>query len=265
LRQPFAIGAGLVAVWLAPALLVVAAGFAIPWVVNGPAATGLLVGLALVAAMPVANSSVGWTQNSDGNLALALALVVLSISLSPLLTPALLSTFGMSLSPQEQNYCEALVNQFSGLFFIVWVVLPTVMGFAFRYLVGAARITRASSGFTVASAAALLMLNYINSALALPKLRDSPATLLLVTATLAGALSLVGLLLGWGIAAMLRLPATTRTALLFGLSMKHTGLALILAGAVLANQPLAILIIVLATFFQHLLAGVAQWILEHRA
>jgi BASS family bile acid:Na+ symporter len=262
LRQPLAMGAGLVAVWLGPALLVVAAGFVIPWAVNGPAATGLLVGLALVAAMPVANSSVGWTQNSDGNLALGLALVVLSISLSPLVTPALLSAFGMSLSPQEQNYCEALVNRFSGLFFIVWVVLPTVTGFACRYLVGAERIARATSGFTLASAAALLVLNYINSALALPKLRDSPASLLLITATLAAALSIVGLVFGWGIARMLKLPVATRSALLFGLSMKHTGLALILAGAVLANQPLAILIIVLATFFQHLLAGIVQWLLE---
>jgi predicted Na+-dependent transporter len=51
----------------------------------------------------------------------------------------------------------------------------------------------------------------------------------------------------------------TRTALMFGLSMKHTGLALILAGAVLANQPLAIFVIVLATLTQHLLAGIVQW------
>jgi predicted Na+-dependent transporter len=51
----------------------------------------------------------------------------------------------------------------------------------------------------------------------------------------------------------------TRSALMFGLSMKHTGLALILAGAVLANQPLAILMIVLATLVQHLLAGIVQW------
>ena len=46
---------------------------------------------------------------------------------------------------------------------------------------------------------------------------------------------------------------------MFGLSMKHTGLALILAGAVLADQPLAILMIVLATLMQHLLAGLVQW------
>ncbi len=55
-----------------------------------------------------------------------------------------------------------------------------------------------------------------------------------------------------------------RSCLLFGLSMKHTGLALILAGAVLEDQPLAILLIVLATLEQHLVAAVVQWWLGAR-
>ena len=46
----------------------VAAGWVVPWAIDGQATAGLLVGLALVATMPVANSSVGWTQNADGNL-----------------------------------------------------------------------------------------------------------------------------------------------------------------------------------------------------
>ena len=82
-----AVGLSLVAVWLGPALLVVVAGWIVPWAVDGEATAGLLVGLALVAAMPVANSSVGWTQSAGGNLALGLALVVVSISLSPWVTP----------------------------------------------------------------------------------------------------------------------------------------------------------------------------------
>ena len=73
----------------------------------------------------------------------------------------------------------------------------------------------------------------------------------------------MGLAIGWALARALRLPADTRSALLFGLSTKHTGLALVLAGSVLAEQPLAILLIVLATLIQHLLAGVVQWILLH--
>jgi predicted Na+-dependent transporter len=109
------------------------------------------------------------------------------------------------------------------------------------------------------------VLNYINSALALPELVDSHATVLVITAVLAAGLSVVGLLLAWIIARLLKVSTPTRGSLLFGLSMKHTGLALILAGAVLANQPLAILIIVLATFLQHLLAGVVHWALERHA
>jgi predicted Na+-dependent transporter len=68
--------------------------------------------------------------------------------------------------------------------------------------------------------------------------------------------------LGWILAWLVRVKPMTRAALMFGLSMKHTGLALILAGAVLADQPMAILIIVLATLVQHLLAGVTQWWLQ---
>jgi BASS family bile acid:Na+ symporter len=265
LQQPGLLCLALAAVWLGPALLVVAAGSVVTWLVSGQATTGLLVGLALVAAMPVANSSVGWAQNSSGNLALGLALVVLSISLSPLVTPALLSGLAMSLSPEEKDYCEALVNQFSGLFFIVWVVLPTAAGLACGYLAGPERVARLGNGFTLASAGALLLLNYVNSALALPKAYHSPASLLAITGILAASLSVVGLALAWIIAGAFRQSTATRAALLFGLSMKHTGLALILADAVLADQPLAILMIVLATFLQHLLAGVAHWSLERRS
>lgn len=259
LQQPLVLCVALLAVWLGPALLVVAAGWVVPWAVGGQATAGLLVGLALVATMPVANSSVGWTQNAEGNLALGLALVVVSISLSPWTTPHLLSLLGMSLSPGERTYCEQLVTQFSGVFFIIWVLLPTLAGIACRYLATPQCVSTVGCWFTLASAAALLVLNYINSALALPKVYDSPTSLLLATAALATALSVVGLVVGWAMAWLMRLSAETRSALLFGLSMKHTGLALILAGAVLAQQPLAILMIVLATLIQHLLAGLLQW------
>jgi BASS family bile acid:Na+ symporter len=265
-QRPGVLLAGLATVWLGPALLVVVAGVVVPWAVDGQATAGLLVGLVLVAAMPVANSSVGWTQNAGGNLALSLGLVVVSISLSPWATPRLLGLLGLSLSAEERALCEALVSQFSGLFFIVWVILPTAAGFACRYLVGPARIGSARGWITIASATALLLLNYVNAALALPTVFDqSRLALVLTTAILATALSVVGLAAGWLLSRLFRLSADTKSALLFGLSMKHTGLALILAGAVLADQPLAILLVVLATLMQHLLAGVVQWWMQRGA
>lgn len=258
-RHPLVLVAALVAVWLGPGLLVLAAGWLIPSEIGGQATAGLLVGLALVATMPVANSSVGWTQNADGNLGLSLALVVLSIVLCPWVTPNILNILGMSLSPEEQAYCEALVGRFSGWFFIVWVLLPTAAGFLCRQLLTPTRVARMASWFILASAAALWLLNYMNSALAMPRILESSPPLLLVTAALAAALSLVGLALGWALAWIIYVKPPTRAALMFGLSMKHTGLALILAGAVLADQPLAILLIVLATLLQHLFAGIVQW------
>ncbi len=265
LEHPGTLLAGLVAVWLGPALLVVVAGPIVPWIADGSATAGLLVGLALVATMPVANSSVGWAQNAGANLALSLGLVVLSISLSPWTTPQLLGLLGLSLSPAERELCEVLVTRFSGTFFIVWVISPTLVGFACRYLVGADRVAAVRHWIVLASAAALLVLNYVNAALALPKVFDeTPVTLLVITAVLAAALSLVGIAMATALAWLLRMAADMRSALLFGLSMKHTGLALILAGAVLEDQPLAILIIVLATLEQHLLAAVVQWWLQRR-
>ena len=85
----------------------------------------------------------------------------------------------------------------------------------------------------------------------------------MATAILAAALSIVGLGVRLGDRPTASTAADeTRSALMFGLSMKHTGLALILAGAVLSDQPLAILLIVLATLMQHLLAGLVQWWLQ---
>jgi predicted Na+-dependent transporter len=106
------------------------------------------------------------------------------------------------------------------------------------------------------------LLNYINSALALPRVYDAPISLLATTTALAAALSAVGLVSGWLIARLIGVRESTRFALLFGLSMKHTGLALILAGVVLAKQPIAILLIVVATLLQHLLAAAVQWYLH---
>jgi BASS family bile acid:Na+ symporter len=258
LQRPLLLCIATVAVWLAPALLVVLAGYLVPLFTSEQDATGVLVGLTLVATMPVANSSTGWTQNTAGNLALSLALVVLTISLCPLVTPQQLIALGMALTESERAYCEALVNRFSGEFFIIWVIIPTLVGFACRHLFTPSRVAGVRYGFILASAAALLVLNYINAAIALPYLSDAGALVIVITAALALSVCSVGLLAGWLIARLLRLPHEMRTALLYSLSMKHTGLALVLAATVLLNQPLAILMIVFAALTQHLCAAFVQ-------
>lgn len=257
-RNPLIVLAALAAVWFGPAALSMVFGRVLPTNIGGEPTAGLLVSFALIASMPVANSSVGWTQSAGGNLGLALAMVVISIVLSPMITPGLIRILGATVGESERE-CAELVGQFSGLFFIVWVILPTAAGFASRLLLTPERVEATRPILTLVSAAALLVLNYINSVLALPRVSSAPLAILATTLLLATSLAAIGIALGWLIARAFGLRPETRTALMFGLSMKHTGLALILAGTVLSDQPVAILLIVLATLMQHILAGVVQW------
>jgi len=258
--RPWSLLCGTLAVWIAPALLVVAAAWLLPLMVDAQANSELLVGLALVASMPVANSSVGWTQLVRGNLALSLSLVLVTIFLSPWMTPALLGSLRFTLSAADRSNFSALIENFSGAFFIIWVVLPTAAGLACRHSLGSERVAALGNWLTTASVGSLLVLNYVNAALAFPEvIQQSQFSALAATIALALAVSAVGLGAGWFLSRMLREDSPTRSALMFGLGMKHTGLALLLAGAVLSQQRLAILMIVLATLAQHLLAGLVEW------
>ena len=176
LEHPSVLLAGLLTCWFGPALLVVVVGPLLPRLVGGDATAGLLVGLALVAAMPVANSSAGWTQNAGGNVTLSLGLIVLSILLSPLATPNLLKLMGLVLSADDTHRIEQVVTQFSGWRFILWVILPSLAGAAAAWLAGPQRIARAKPWFRLITLVDILVLNYANASLAVEKILDQRAS-----------------------------------------------------------------------------------------
>lgn len=265
LRRPGILIMGLVCIWLVPSLFVGMLGWVVPLLLGETATSGTLVGLALVAAMPVANSSVAWTQNSRGNVALGLGLIVLTILLSPIATPQVLKLMGLALSPQDTAQCHELVKRFTGTFFIVWVILPSLAGMLFNRVAGAEFIERKRSWIRFVSALALLALNYTNASLALPGLFERPVwRAIFLAGGLAVALQVLGVASAWLLARMTSLDRESTTALVFAFSMKHTGLALVLAGEVLQQEPRVILLIVLATLLQHILAGfVDRYLTRH--
>ncbi len=266
MQRPGILFLGLIAIWIVPGVLVGLLGWTLPYFLGEQVTTGMMVGLALVAAMPVANSSVAWTQNAKGNIALSLALVVLTIVLSPLVTPQMLKLMRLTMSDLETAQCEHLITKFTGSFFIVWVILPSLAGGIVNHLAGPARIKNARGTIRTLSALTLLTLNYTNASLAMPKMIDNEsAKTVLVSAVLAILLSLVGMLSAWLLSRIVSLGNESRVSLVFGFSMKHTGLALVLAGEVLETEHQVILMIVLATLLQHIIAGVADWFLARRA
>lgn len=265
-NRPSLLLTALLAGWLGPALAVAALGTLLPQLFEVRATSDMLVGLTVVAAMPVANSSAGWTQNSGGNVALCLALIVLSIFLSPLATPQMLELMGYALEPSETMKIERLVTEFSGAKFIVWVILPSTLGAIVAWLAGRERIANLKPLIRLVTLADILLLNYANGSLAARKAWTEESWTTLLAAMLIGAaVSVFGLLIAAGLAKAFQLQTATRTALLYGLSMKHTGLALVLAGAseAMKDSPRVILVIMMATLLQHVAAALVDWRLEY--
>jgi BASS family bile acid:Na+ symporter len=255
-RRPRALLAGVGANLLVPVLVLVLLAHGLRWWHDSGELQGLLVGLAVVAAMPVAGSSAAWSQNAGGNPALSLGLVVLSTLLSPVTTPFALATVG----PLTDGDYAAALHQMSGrgtgAFLLACVVLPSVAGMAARQLLGSARIQPLKPTVKFVNAIVLLVLCYANAASVLPRITAEPdwdflALVLLAAATLCATTFAAG----WGVARLLRADAARTRSLLFALGMNNNGTGLVLACWALAELPGAILPVLVYNLVQHLIAG----------
>lgn len=258
-QRPLGIAVALALAWGPPLLVVAVWGALAPAWLPADNAGALAVGLALAGAMPVANSAVAWTHQSGGSLVWALGLVVLSICLCPWVAPFLLQLMGLGLSASSAAKANLLVSQFTGVVFAVWVLGPTLLGLALREVIGRNAVDRIAPWLTIASATALLLLNYANAATALPKVLAEPQWRLLATTLVASAsLPVAGMAPAWAAAGWVGLSRRGRVAWAYSVGMKNTGLALGLAGATLGDQPVAVLAILAVTLTQHAVAGVVH-------
>ena len=268
LQKPTILLLSAVVVWAVPAMFVILLGGLLPNLVGPSLSGGLLVGLVLVAAMPVANSSVAWTQDARGNVALGLGLIILTILLSPVATPRMLQLMGLMLSAEEAQHCEAMVAQFTGTFFIIWVILPSAAGLLFNRIVGSERIEQNRGIIRLVSAGALLLLNYANASLLVSHELDffssESAQAIALAVVLAISISALGLASAAVARRWFSLERASGISLAFAFCMKHNGLALTLAGKVLHTQPRAILMIICGILMQHVVAGMAGRWLEHK-
>ena len=120
----------------------------------------ILVGLALVAAMPIAGASTAWAQNSNGNLALSLGLVLCSTILSPLMTPMAFYVFGEMATEEYETILHDLADYGSGTFLGLWVVLPSLLGLGIRVVIPERSLDAAMPYVKIINALVLLVLNY---------------------------------------------------------------------------------------------------------
>jgi BASS family bile acid:Na+ symporter len=216
----------------------------------------ILVGLALVATMPIAGSSTAWTQNSDGNLPLSLALVLCSTLLSPLATPLALLFFASMTSGEYRDALQHLASSGSGPFLGLWVVLPALMGLGVRHVVGDASAAAWKSTLKTMNAVVLLILNYSNAAVSLPQTLTHPdPDFLLITLPITLALCLTMFACGFLLGRVLHAERDQVISLAYGLGMNNNGTALVLAALALAQFPRVMVPIIFYNLLQHIVAG----------
>jgi BASS family bile acid:Na+ symporter len=223
----------------------------------------LLAGLALVACMPIAGSSTAWAQNADGDMPLSVGLVLLSTLLTPLSGPLSLSC----LRPLAVGGYEAALASLGalggGLLLLASVFLPATAGLCCRQWLGEAASDRIRPVLKPANLVTLLLLNYANAAVALPRLSEQPDWhFLQVAIAFSAGMCLALFLGGWWLARLLHATRGQRVSLTFGLGMTNNGTGLVLASVALGQYPRVVVPILIYNLVQHLAAGTAQRIMR---
>jgi BASS family bile acid:Na+ symporter len=258
-RRPNLLAAGLAANLLIPIAFILGVTHLLAGWHNADEVQNILVGLALVASMPIAGSSTAWAQNADGELTLSLGLVLFSTLLSPLTTPLALHSVGLMASGDYAEDLHELAAGGTGMFLALCVLAPSLIGIGVRRTIGDARYTAAKPGLKLINSVILLVLNYSNASVSLPQaVADPDPDFLVVTLGIVVALCVLAFTAGWLISRSLKATPSQRASLMFGLGMNNNGTGLVLASLALADHPRVMLPIIFYNLVQHLVAGLVD-------
>lgn len=216
----------------------------------------ILIGLALIASMPIAGSSTAWVQNADGDLALSIGLVVLSTCLSPFTTPLVLHAVGWMAEGQYAAALHALADGEISSFLAIYVLAPSLAGIALRLALGERRVAQAKAALKLAGSVVLLVLCYANAAVALPQtIRQPDWDYLAVMVAIVTAMCAIGFAAGALVGAWARADRAQQASLMFGLGMTNNGTGLVVAAGALHAMPAVMLPIIFYNLTQHVVAA----------
>lgn len=248
--------AGLTANLLIPIVYIFCVTLLLQFWHNPEEAQHILVGLALVAAMPIAGASTAWAQNSNGNLALSLGLVLSSTILSPVITPLALYVFGEMASEEYETVLHNLADYGSGGFLGLWVVLPSLLGLSLRFAVPEKSLTTVIPHVKLINALVLLLLNYSNASVSLPRaVAEHDIDFLILTLGITAGLCATAFVVAYWLSHFFKADHAEGVSIMYGLGMNNNGTGLVLASLALASFPRIMVPIIFYNLVQHLVAG----------
>lgn len=262
LRRPGSLVAGLAANSCIPIAYIYAVSLTMRRWHNPEEVQHILVGLAVVAAMPIAGSSTAWTQNANGDLSLSLGLVLFSTLLSPLTTPICFDLVEHMAEGEYRDVLDRLETQGGGMFLAICVIVPSLLGIVLRPVLGEGRVAAAKPTLKLLNSLNLLVLNYANASVSLPQAIASPDwDFLAVILTIVAGMCTLAFTAGWLLSRLFRVEQPQRISLMFGLGMNNNGTGLVLASVALSQFPHVMLPIIFYNLVQHLVAGSVDFLL----
>lgn len=265
-QAPMIMIGGLFGNLVTPLVFIISISFAMSFWHNPEEAQQILVGLALVASMPIAGASTAWSQNANGNLALSLGLVLITTILSPLLTPLVLHTVGFVTTGDYSEDLHELASTGVFRFLGLWVVFPSLLGILTPRFVGEHRVLLIQPYVKLINYSVLLLLNYVNASLTLPKMVSQPdIDFLAIMVVIVSALCIAAFSSGYLLARFFHADRKGVVALMFGLGMNNNGTGLVLASMALADHPEVMLPIICYNLIQHLVASSVDFALFRRS
>ena len=264
LRKLGVLGAGLAANLLIPIGFILCVSILLALWHNPEEAQQILVGLALIAAMPIAGASTAWAQNSNGNLVLSLGLVLLSTIFSPIITPLSLYVFGEMASAEYETVLRNLADHGSGAFLGVWVVLPSLMGVGVRFAISG-QLSAVMPYIKTINSLVLLVLNYSNASVSLPQAIAHPdVDFLALTFVITAGLCVTTFAAAYWLSCVFETDQADRISLMYGLGMNNNGTGLVLASLSLASFPRVMVPIIFYNLVQHVVAGSVHHVLGRK-
>jgi BASS family bile acid:Na+ symporter len=258
-RKAFMMFAGFFGNVVAPLIMILSVSLTMKLWHDPEETQQLLVGLALVASMPIAGASTAWTQNANGSLVLSLGLVLLTTLLSPLTTPLILHAVGFL---TIDDYSEDLHELGSGeaiSFLGSWVIIPSLLGLMTRQLIGSQRFVSAIPYVKLANFVVIMLLNYTNATLVLPKVVSQPdVDFLFIILFIVSALCIGGFACGFLLSRAVKAERQDAVSLIFALGMNNNGTGLVLASIALEDHPRVLLPILLYNFIQYVIASLVD-------
>lgn len=258
-RHPALLAGGILVNVLGPLVFVIAVSMLGRGWHNPNEIQQILTGLALIAAMPIAGASTAWSQNANGNLALSLGLILATTLLSPLTTPAVLHSVGFITTGDYAEDLHELASDGAGTFLSVWVILPSALGILSHLLLGEKQIYIVGPYIKLLNSAILIILNYGNAAISLPRFVAQPdLDFLLLILVIVGSLCFAMFSCGYFLTSIFRADKGSVASMMFGLGMNNNGAGLVLASLSLVDHPEVMLPIIVYNLIQHLFASIAD-------